>query len=66
VLSSVRGLANQIDKLCRSEGPLYGAGWDMTFERPEPRSFEMNVGRCFAGYTDKLNQRFVDRPQAGS
>ena len=118
---------DKIDKLCRSEGPLYGAGWDMTFDRPEPGTFEMNVGRCFfhdffarndmpllttvlcafdvtwmqaidpavsglraertslislgddhcrfavletddplAGYTDKLNQRFVDRPQAGA
>jgi hypothetical protein len=27
---------DKIDKACRKMEPLYGAGWDMTFERPEP------------------------------
>jgi hypothetical protein len=38
---------DKIDKACRKMEPLYGAGWDMTFERPEPGDFEMNVSRCF-------------------
>jgi hypothetical protein len=37
----------KIDKMCRMEAPLYGTGWDMDFERPEPGVFEMTVGRCF-------------------
>jgi L-2-amino-thiazoline-4-carboxylic acid hydrolase len=38
---------DKIDKACRKMEPLYGAGWDMTFERPEPQVFEMKVRRCF-------------------
>ena len=37
---------DKIDKACRKMEPLYGAGWDMTFERPEPEVFEMTVWRC--------------------
>jgi L-2-amino-thiazoline-4-carboxylic acid hydrolase len=29
------------------EGPFYGAGWDIDYERPEPGLFETNVRRCF-------------------
>jgi L-2-amino-thiazoline-4-carboxylic acid hydrolase len=117
---------DKIDKACRAEGPFYGAGWDIDFERPEPGLFEMKVRRCFwrdffdrhdarlvttvmcswdtnwmrsvdpavmglraertsllslgddecrfavletddplAGYTDKVEQRFVDKPKSG-
>jgi hypothetical protein len=38
---------DKIDKACRKMEPLYGDGWDMTFERPEPQVFEMKVRRCF-------------------
>jgi L-2-amino-thiazoline-4-carboxylic acid hydrolase len=38
---------DKIDKACRTMEPLYGAGWDMKFERPEPGLFEMKVRRCF-------------------
>jgi L-2-amino-thiazoline-4-carboxylic acid hydrolase len=38
---------DKIDKACRKMEPLYGAGWDMRFERPEPQVFEMKVRRCF-------------------
>jgi hypothetical protein len=38
---------DKIDKACRNMEPLYGDGWDMTFERPEPQVFEMKVRRCF-------------------
>jgi L-2-amino-thiazoline-4-carboxylic acid hydrolase len=37
---------DKIDKACRKMEPLYGAGWDMTFERPVPEVFEMKVRRC--------------------
>src|SRR5262245_9570593 len=37
----------KIDSACRKLEPMYGAGWDMTFERPQPGVFEMKVGRCF-------------------
>jgi hypothetical protein len=38
---------DKIDKACRKMEPLYGAGWDMRFERPDPQVFEMKVRRCF-------------------
>jgi hypothetical protein len=38
---------DKIDTACRKMEPLYGAGWDMRFERPEPQVFEMKVRRCF-------------------
>lgn len=38
---------DKIDKACRKMEPLYGQGWDMRFERPEPQVFEMKVRRCF-------------------
>jgi len=38
---------DKIDNACRKMEPLYGDGWDMTFERPEPQVFEMKVRRCF-------------------
>lgn len=37
----------KIDKACRAMEPIWGAGWDMRFERPEPGAFEMKVHRCF-------------------
>src|SRR6185437_14321981 len=38
---------DKIDKACRKMEPMYGAGWDMVFKRPEPGTFEMKVGRRF-------------------
>jgi hypothetical protein len=38
---------DKIDKVCRKMPAIYGSGWDMTMERPEPGLFEMKVGRCF-------------------
>jgi hypothetical protein len=38
---------DKIDKACRMTGALYGAGWNIGFERPEPGLFEMKVNRCF-------------------
>jgi hypothetical protein len=38
---------DKIDQACRKMEPLYGKGWDMRFERPESRVFEMQVRRCF-------------------
>lgn len=46
-LSKREEALDKIDKACRKMEPLYGAGWDMTFERPEPQVFEMKVRRCF-------------------
>jgi hypothetical protein len=49
-LKAIGGRENpldKIDKACRAEGPFYGAGWDIDFERPEPGLFEMKVRRCF-------------------
>jgi hypothetical protein len=125
-LSERENPLDKIDKVCRAEGPFYGAGWDIDYERPEPGLFEMKVKRCFwrdffdrhdarlvttvmwswdtnwmraidpavsglraertsllslgddecrfavletddplAGYTDKVEQRFVDKPESG-
>jgi hypothetical protein len=128
-LQAIGGRENPLDKIekaCRAEGPFYGAGWDIDFERPEPGLFEMKVRRCFwrdffdrhdarlvttvmcswdtnwmrsvdpavmglraertsllslgddecrfavletddplAGYTDKVEQRFIDKPESG-
>jgi L-2-amino-thiazoline-4-carboxylic acid hydrolase len=38
---------DKIDKACRMTGALYGAGWNIGFERPEPGLFEIKVDRCF-------------------
>jgi hypothetical protein len=38
---------DKIGKGCRKMEPLYGAGWDMRFERPKLQVFEMKVRRCF-------------------
>jgi hypothetical protein len=46
-LSERKDPLDKIDKVCRAEGPFYGAGWDIDFERPEPARFEMNIRRCF-------------------
>ena len=38
-LKAVSGRENPLDKIekaCRAEGPFYGAGWDIDFERPDP------------------------------
>jgi L-2-amino-thiazoline-4-carboxylic acid hydrolase len=46
-LSERHNALDKIDKVCRKEAPLYGSGWDIEYERPEPGLFEMNVHRCF-------------------
>jgi len=46
-LSGRKDPLDKIDKVCGAEGPFYGAGWDIDFERPEPARFEMNIRRCF-------------------
>jgi hypothetical protein len=38
---------DKIGKGCRKMEPLYGAGWDMRFERPKFQVFDMKVRRCF-------------------
>jgi L-2-amino-thiazoline-4-carboxylic acid hydrolase len=51
---------DKIDKACRAEGPFYGAGWDIDFERPEPGLFEMKVKRCFwRDFFDRHDARLV-------
>src|SRR5690349_12846726 len=37
----------KVDKACRMTGALYGAAWNIDFDRPEPGLFEMKVNRCF-------------------
>ena len=51
---------DKIDKACRAEGPFYGAGWDIDFERPDPGLFEMKVRRCFwRDFFDRHDARLV-------
>jgi hypothetical protein len=38
---------DKIDSACRKMEPIWGAGWDMAFSRPDTGLFEMNVTRCF-------------------
>jgi hypothetical protein len=38
---------DKIEKVCRKEEPMYGAGWEIDYERPNPGLFEMKVERCF-------------------
>jgi L-2-amino-thiazoline-4-carboxylic acid hydrolase len=35
-----------IHRACRGSKGIYGAGWDIDYERPKPGLFEMNVHRC--------------------
>jgi hypothetical protein len=51
---------DKIDNACRKMEPIWGAGWDMEFERPEPGLFEMNVRRCFfRDFFDRHDARLV-------
>ena len=62
-LKAIGGRENPLDKIekaCRAEGPFYGAGWDIDFERPEPGLFEMKVRRCFwRDFFDRHDARLV-------
>jgi len=36
-----------VDKACRKDFAMYGTYFDIDFERVDPATFEMRVGRCF-------------------
>jgi hypothetical protein len=51
---------DKIDKVCSKMKGLYGKGWDFAFERPDPGTFEMNVGHCFfRDFFDRHDARLV-------
>ena len=50
IFATLNECDNPLDKIeivCRKEQPLYGAGWDIDYRRPNPKLFEMKVKRCF-------------------
>jgi hypothetical protein len=47
VLGKREHALDAVDSACRKDFAMYGRYFDIDFERPEPSTFEMRVGRCF-------------------
>ena len=47
MLSKRKNALDKIEKVCRKDEGVYGAGWEFDFQRPTPELFEMNIRRCF-------------------